>query len=82
MEETVHGDEAAAQGPTQSLSNEFALVRFTPVVTGNGERLLLESPRRGRRVLLDPVVLDALTCFTPEALSDLVISLDAESSDG
>jgi hypothetical protein len=62
----------------ESLSNEFGYVRFRRVITGNGERLLVESPMRGRRILLDPVVLDALTCFTPDALSELVTSIDEE----
>ncbi|GAA2118457.1 hypothetical protein [Actinomadura napierensis] len=73
-------DEQRSLGPAQSVSNEFAFITFTRVLTGNGERLLLESPKRRRRVLLDPVVLDALTCFTPEELSRLVASLDEERS--
>ncbi len=59
-----------------TVTNEFAIVSFGKVQTGNGERLVLDSPTKQRRVLLDPVVLDALTGFSPEELSHLVTSRD------
>lgn len=64
-----------------TVANEFAIVGFGKVQTGNGERLVLHSPTKKRRVLLDPVVLDALTGFTTEELSELVTSRDLKDSD-
>lgn len=62
-----------------TLSNEFAFVEVSKVSSGNGERLLVSSPSRERSVHLDPVVLDALTAFTPKQLTWIVeSSLDAD----
>jgi hypothetical protein len=54
------------------IGNEFADVRVRKVMTHNGVRLEVASPRRGLCVYLDPTVLDALTWQTPESLSLLL----------
>jgi hypothetical protein len=54
------------------LVNEFAEVVIRVVPTGNGERLEIEAPRRGTRVLLDPVQLEALTWQPTETFSRML----------
>jgi hypothetical protein len=54
------------------LVNEFAEVVIRVVSTGNGERLEIEAPRRGRRILLDAVELEALTWQTKETFSRML----------
>ena len=56
----------------QRVSNEFAMVHFSKVRVGNGERLLLENPSSGDYVLLDPVVLEAIVDLGSDELSKLV----------
>jgi len=50
--------------PVFTVGNEFADIRVGRVRTRNGDRLLIESPRTGRRVLLCPLELQALTWQT------------------
>ncbi|MRH91782.1 hypothetical protein GFY24_30820 [Nocardia sp. SYP-A9097] len=52
---------AGREGESIVLANEFAEVRVSRVVTRNGARLLIESPRSGQWVTLDPLELEALT---------------------
>lgn len=54
------------------LVNEFAEVVIRVVSTGNGERLEIEAPRRGTRILLDAVELEALTWQTKETFSRML----------
>jgi hypothetical protein len=54
------------------IGNEFANVNVRKVLTRNGARLEVSSPRRGLTVYLDSTVLDALTWQTPESLSILL----------
>lgn len=54
------------------VANEFAEVRVRVVVTHNGSRLEIFSPRLGRRVLLCPVELESLTWQSPETFSLLL----------
>lgn len=51
------------------VSNEFADVFVRKVHTRNGERLEIESPRRGFRIHLDAVELESLTWQTSETFS-------------
>jgi hypothetical protein len=59
-----YGDE-----PTMHVSNEFADIRIRTAYTRNGERLQIESPRRGFQILLDAVQLESLTWQSPETFS-------------
>jgi len=54
------------------ISNEFADVAVRIVRTGNGERLEVESLRRGGKILLDSVELEALTWQTPDTFSRML----------
>ena len=56
------------------IANEFVDVEVRRVRTPNGVRLEIYSPRRGRRVRLDAMVLDALTGQAPEVFSDMLKS--------
>lgn len=67
MASVEYGDE-----PTIQISNEFADIRIRKVYTRNGERLQIESPRRGYRILLDAVQLEGLTWQSPETFSQFL----------
>ncbi len=54
------------------VANEFADVTVRVVATGNGERLRIDSPRRGTSILLDPVELEALTWQTTDTFSRML----------
>jgi hypothetical protein len=69
--------DAAAGGEPIVIANEFVDVEVRPVLTRNGIRLEIRSPRRGTSVRLDAMVLDALTVQPPEALSNLLASESA-----
>jgi hypothetical protein len=52
---------------TVEIANEFAYVHVRKVQTRNGERLEIESPRRGRLIRLDPLELEAIACQDDES---------------
>jgi len=54
------------------IGNEFAAVQVRRVMTRNGARLEIRSPKRELSVLLDATVLDGLTWQTDESLSLLL----------
>ena len=54
------------------ISNEFADVVVSRVMTRNGMRLDIWSPRRGSRVQLDAVALDCLSYQPDEAFTELL----------
>ncbi|MBA0045207.1 dihydrodiol dehydrogenase [Mycobacteroides sp. LB1] len=54
------------------LRNEFADVVLRVIPTGNGERLEISSPRRGTRIALDPVELEALTWQTTDVFTRML----------
>jgi hypothetical protein len=54
---------------TLRIANEFADVVVQVVTTKNGDRLEINSPRRGTRIQLDAVELEALTWQTTEVFS-------------
>jgi hypothetical protein len=56
------------------IANEFVDVEVRRVLTRNGVRLEIYSPRRGTSVRLDAMVLDALTWQQPEVFSDMLRS--------
>lgn len=51
------------------IGNEFASVLVRRVLTRNGARLEIRSPKRELSVLLDATILDGLTWQTPESFS-------------
>jgi hypothetical protein len=67
------------------IANEFSLVRVRKVHTPNGERLEIEAPRRGGRLIrLDPLELESLACHDDESFlgSEVVAGLDQAKRDG
>ena len=61
--------EAQPCGPAIRVANEFADVQVQKVMTRNGERLEIRSPKRGLAVRLDAVELESLTWQTPATFS-------------
>ncbi len=51
------------------LANEFASVHVRRVLTRNGVRLEIFSPRLGYRIRLDPLALESLTWQTMETFT-------------
>lgn len=56
-------------GPVIRVANEFADVLVQKVMTRNGERLEIRSPKRGLHIRLDAVELESLTWQTPATFS-------------
>jgi hypothetical protein len=61
-----------AVGEAITIANEFAEVRLVRVETRNGSRLLIESPKSGQWVTLDPLEAEALTWQGPATFSAMV----------
>ena len=59
----------AASRPLVTITNEFASVEIREVVTGNGTRLEICSPRLGTSVRLDALALESLTWQEPQVFS-------------
>lgn len=73
----VEGDE-----PTIGIANEYAYVRCQRVVTPAGERLAIDAPKSGHRILLDAVELEAIAWQTKESLSRLLAGGTGPESHG
>lgn len=67
--------------PLIVIANEFASVEVRRVVGRNGARLEIYAPRQDRQVHLDAVVLEALTAYTPAALSSFVADATGTASE-
>lgn len=79
-------DRAAARSATQqkqallarqvgepiTIANEFSEVRVTRVETRNGTRLLVEAPKSGQWISLDPLELESLTWQGPATFSAMI----------
>lgn len=63
---------AGARGDAITIANEFAEVRVVRVDTRNGSRLLIESPKSGQWVALDPLELEALTWQNTATFSAMI----------
>jgi hypothetical protein len=61
-----------ARGEAITIANEFAEVRVVRVDTRNGSRLLIESPKSGQWVALDPLELESLTWQTTATFSAMI----------
>ena len=55
-----------------TIANEFAEVRVVRVDTRNGSRLLIESPKSGQWVALDPLEMEALTWQNTATFSAMI----------
>lgn len=60
------------QGEPLTIANEFSEIRVSKVVTRNGLRLLIESPKSGQWITLDPLELESLTWQTSATFSAMV----------
>jgi hypothetical protein len=63
---------AHAVGEAIGIANEFAEVRVTRVETRNGSRLLIDSPKSGQWISLDPLELESLTWQNRATFSAMV----------
>lgn len=63
---------AGVRGGATTIANEFAEVRVVRVDTRNGSRLLVESPKSGQWVALDPLELEALTWQSTATFSAMI----------
>ncbi|SDY69133.1 hypothetical protein SAMN05661080_04297 [Modestobacter sp. DSM 44400] len=61
-----------ARGEAITIANEFAEVRVLRVDTRNGSRLLIESPKSGQWVALDPLEMEALTWQNTATFSAMI----------
>lgn len=61
-----------ARGDTITIANEFAEVRVVRVDTRNGSRLLIQSPKSGQWVSVDPLELEALTWQNTATFSAMI----------
>lgn len=59
-------------GEPITIANEFSEMRVSRVETRNGSRLLIESPRSGQWIAVDPMELEALTWQTPRTFSAMI----------
>ncbi len=56
------------------IANEFSEIKVSHVETRNGSRLLIESPKSGQWVALDPIELEAITWQTTQTFSAMIAS--------
>ncbi len=56
------------------IANEFSEIKVSHVETRNGSRLLIESPKSGQWIALDPIELEALTWQTTKTFSEMIAS--------
>lgn len=61
-----------ARGEALTIANEFAEVRVRRVDTRNGSRLLIEAPKSGQWVALDPLEMEALTWQNTATFSAMI----------
>lgn len=64
--------ETQRRGEAIVIGNEFAEIRVSRIESRNGARLLVESPRSGQWVTLDPLELEALTWQNVETFSAMI----------
>ncbi len=63
-----------AVGIPLTIANEFSEIRVSHVETRNGARLLIESPKSGQWIALDPLELEALTWQTTQTFTEMIAS--------
>ncbi len=81
MSNTISGDEQGFSDEADDgiigeegsfgIANEFTGVKVRKVITRNGERLELATPKFGHRVLLDAMQLEVISTLTPEKFNEL-----------
>jgi hypothetical protein len=68
----VSGEAPAPGDGWIRVANEFTTARVRKVLTRNGERLEIHSPKLGTTILLDPLELESLTWQTTETFSRML----------
>lgn len=63
---------AGQVGEPITIANEFAEITVRRVETRNGSRLLIDAPKSGQWVAIDPLELEALTWQTPHTFSAMI----------
>ncbi|WP_375000867.1 hypothetical protein [Aeromicrobium sp. CTD01-1L150] len=63
---------SVVEGEPLVVANEFSEIRVSKVLTRNGARLLIESPKSGQWVSLDPLELESLTWQNTSTFSAMV----------
>lgn len=64
--------ESRRAGEVIRIANEFSEVRVFRVETRNGTRLMIEAPKSGQWITLDPLELESLTWQGPETFSAMI----------
>jgi hypothetical protein len=59
-------------GEPLTIANEFTEIRVLRVETRNGSRLLIDSPKSGQWITLDPLELEAITWQNTATISAMV----------
>lgn len=67
MAERGTADDDLRREDAIEIANEFTVVRVRKVHTASGERLEIESPKRGRLIRLDPLELEAIACIDDDS---------------
>ncbi|MFT4286005.1 hypothetical protein [Nocardioides sp.] len=60
------------EGQPITIGNEFSEIRVSKVLTRNGVRLLIESPKSGQWICLDPLELESLTWQNTATFSAMI----------
>ena len=68
----LSGLQANQEGPALTIGNEFSEIEVSKVLTRNGARILIRSPKSGQWITLDPLELEALTWQNAATLSAMV----------
>lgn len=72
MTEFDPDDSVTPVGEPIGIANEFTGVYVRKVLTRNGERLEVTTPKSGYRVLLDAMQLEIISTLKPEAFTELI----------
>ena len=63
---------AGAVGNPIVIANEFSEVQVVRVETRNGSRLMIQSPKSGQGITLDPLELESLTWQSSATFSAMI----------
>lgn len=67
---------ARTVGEPLTIANEFSEIEVRRVETHNGTRLLIDAPKSGQWIALDPMELEALTWQTTQTFSEMIARPD------
>ena len=67
---------ARTVGEPLGIANEFSEIEVRRVETHNGTRLLIDAPKTGQWIAIDPMELEALTWQTTQTFSEMIARPD------